>query len=166
MNSNSALTAASGHRARNTPRAVATPLPPLNLSHTGKQCPSSTARAAIIIQVALSPVKRPASLTAAIPFAVSNTSVRTPASGPTTRATLVAPMFPLPDLRTSPPPNSFVRSSPKGIEPRRYAAKGISRKAIEFSTMLSQASGAANEKLSTVVYSAPERFSLLSIRWN
>ncbi len=166
MNSKSALTAASGHKPRNTPSAVATPLPPLNLSHAGKQCPRSTAKAATIIHAALSPVKRPASQTAAVPFAVSSTRVRTPASGPTTRATLVAPMFPLPALRTSPPPNSLARSSPKGIEPRRYAASEISGKAIEFSTMLRQASAAASGKLSTVVYSAPEDFSLLSISWN
>src|SRR5213596_836332 len=57
--------------------------------------------------------------TAAAPFAVSNISVRTPASGPTTRATLVAPMLPLPALRTSPPPNNFASSNPKGIEPNR-----------------------------------------------
>ena len=35
-----AASAANGHRAIKTPSAVATPLPPLNLSHTGKQWPS------------------------------------------------------------------------------------------------------------------------------
>src|SRR5712691_1429881 len=132
--SSSALTAANGHRARNTPRAVATPLPPLNLSQTGKQCPSSTTKAAMVIQVALSLVTRPASQTAAAPFAVSKISVRIPASGPTTRATLVAPMFPLPALRTSPPPKDFASSTPNGIDPKRYAAKGIKLTVIENSS--------------------------------
>src|SRR6267378_2245960 len=50
-------------------------------------------------------------------------------------ATLVAPMLPLPALRTSVPPNNFARSNPKGIEPRRYAAKGIRRTVIEISGM-------------------------------
>src|SRR6266540_139959 len=40
-----AAKAAHGAIARKTPRPVATPLPPLNFNHTGKQCPT-TARAA------------------------------------------------------------------------------------------------------------------------
>src|SRR2546425_12754223 len=43
---------ASGQRTRNIPAAVATPLPPLNLSQMGKQWPARAASAAIIIQVA------------------------------------------------------------------------------------------------------------------
>ena len=109
---------ASGHRTRNIPAAVATPLPPLNLSQMGKQWPARAASAAIIIQVAESCESRAARSTAAEPFATSRISVRIPASGPTTRATFVAPMLPLPPLRTSVPPNNFARISPKGIAPR------------------------------------------------
>src|ERR1700688_1428829 len=71
-----AAKAAGAQRARKTPNAVATPLPPLKLSQIGKQCPSNTASPAIIIQVALSWEYRAASQTAASPFAVSSNKVK------------------------------------------------------------------------------------------
>src|SRR6267378_5533891 len=116
---------AGGHSARNAPAAVATPLPPRNFSQIGKQWPSSAARAATIIHVALSPVIRSAIQTGAAPFAISNSSVSTAGNGPATRATFVAPMLPLPDLRTSPPPNNRVNSTPNGMDPSRYATMGM-----------------------------------------
>src|ERR1700688_3285701 len=104
----SAATAAGAQSARKTPKAVATPLPPLKLSQIGKQCPSNTARPAIIIQIALSWEYRPAHQTAAYPRAVSNTSVRTPAPGPAPRVPLPAPIFPLPEGQISWPPKILV----------------------------------------------------------
>src|SRR6266851_3437152 len=60
---------AGGQSARYTPAAVATPLPPLNLSHTGKQWPTSAASPAITIHIALSFEYFPATSTATAPFA-------------------------------------------------------------------------------------------------
>src|SRR5690349_4928817 len=82
---------ARGDNTRNIPAAVATPLPPLNFSQTGKQCPSKAANAAIIIQVAASFESFLASKTAPAPLATSSTKVNTPARNPAARATLVAP---------------------------------------------------------------------------
>src|SRR6267154_5709757 len=116
---------AGGQSTRNAPAAVATPLPPRNFSQIGKQWPSSADSAASIIQVALPPVMRAASQTGAAPLAISNSSVSSAGNGPATRATFVAPMLPLPDLRTSPPPNNRVNSTPNGMDPSTYAAMGI-----------------------------------------
>src|ERR1700674_4511423 len=113
----SAATAAGAQNARKTPNAVATPLPPLKLSQIGKQCPSNTARPAIIIQVALSWEYRAASQTAAYPFVVSSAKVRMPAAGPATRVTLAAPILPLPEVRISLPPKILVIRIPNGMEP-------------------------------------------------
>src|SRR5581483_1779769 len=41
---------AAGESIRKTPAAVATPLPPLNFSHRGKQCPRNAATPASLIQ--------------------------------------------------------------------------------------------------------------------
>src|SRR5215472_18788408 len=79
MNKMTAARHASGDKTRNIPAAVATPLPPLNFSQTGKQCPSSAASAAIIIHVALSLVSFSASKTAPAPLATSSTKVSAPA---------------------------------------------------------------------------------------
>ena len=45
----------------------------------------------------------------------------TPAARPVVRSTLVAPIFPLPAARTSPPVFSLTSRYPKGIAPSRYA---------------------------------------------
>src|ERR1700690_3680788 len=90
---------AGGHRAPKTPAAVATPLPPRNPSQIGKQWPIRAHKPAIIIHVELWSERRAGRRTANEPFAASSNSVRIPASGPATRATLVAPMLPLPSLR-------------------------------------------------------------------
>src|SRR6266481_3221712 len=88
---------------RKTPSAVATPLPPENFSHTGKTWPKIAASPAYIMNRMLPSEKCPASQTAKNPFAASRTSVATPMDKPAVRATLAAPMFPLPIARTSPP---------------------------------------------------------------
>jgi len=62
---------APGKRQPRSPR----PCPPRKFSQIGKQCPSSAANAAIIIQVALSLLIRAASQTGAAPFATSNSNV-------------------------------------------------------------------------------------------
>src|SRR5271165_1086962 len=80
---------------------------------------------AIIIQVADSLVSRAAESTATEPLAASRTSVKIPANGPATRETLVAPILPLPALRTSLPPKVCATSKPKGMEPSRYATTGM-----------------------------------------
>src|SRR5271165_5546044 len=80
---------------------------------------------AIIIQVADSFVRRAAASTAVEPLAASRTSVKIPANGPATRETLVAPILPLPALRTSLPPKVCATSKPKGMEPSRYATTGM-----------------------------------------
>ncbi len=43
--------------------------------------------------------------------------------------TLVAPMLPEPILRMSPMPASFVKTSPKGIEPSKYPPKILKKTA-------------------------------------
>src|SRR3984893_11871073 len=114
-----AANAAGAHNARKTPSAAATPFPPLKFNQTGKQWPINAARPAITIQVALSLEYRAASETAAKPLAASSTSVKIPAAGPATRATLVAPILRLPAWRMSTRPKILAINSPQGMEPSR-----------------------------------------------
>jgi len=122
------------------------------------------AKPPIIITWAFRLVTRPASQTAAAPFAVSKTQRENPASGRRpTRATLVAPMLPLP-LCARPHRQAILRgASPKGIEPRSTRRKD--RKKSGRNPHREHAPSGLQpprmEKLSTVVYSAPEGFSLL-----
>src|SRR6266545_4778970 len=104
-----AAKAAHGAIARKTPRPVATPLPPLNFNHTGKQCPTTAraAAAATTQEVPASPVNHRATNTAAAPFNASSARVTTPATFPALRETLVAPVPPLPVLRMSAPLDNF-----------------------------------------------------------
>jgi hypothetical protein len=57
--------------------------------------------------------------TAAMPLAMSPSSVATAGSLPSVRRTLVAPMFPLPAARMSMPPASRATMYPIGIAPIR-----------------------------------------------
>ena len=100
---------------------VATPLPPLNFSHTGKLWPSTVAR----------PAKSPASMrptkpqfldttsTTSAPLPTSSSSVTTANDLLPVLSTLVAPMLPDPIRRMSPSPAMRVNTSPKGMEPIR-----------------------------------------------
>src|SRR5437899_6432459 len=118
-----AATIASAHSAPNLPAAVATPLPPRNLNQTGKQCPSNAKNPAMTMAPASPWITRPASDTASHPLPASNAKVSTPGNGPATRTTFVAPIFPLPVLRTSAPPKSLASISPNGIDPSRYETR-------------------------------------------
>src|SRR5262245_15458195 len=104
-----AAKAAHGAIARKTPRPVATPLPPLNFNHMGKQCPTTAraAAAATTQEVPDSPVSQRPPNTADAPFIASSASVTTPAAFPALRETLVAPVPPLPVLRMSAPLANF-----------------------------------------------------------
>src|ERR1700737_3663960 len=110
-----------------TPRPVATPLPPRNPSQTGKQWPSTAAtaqaaaRASWLANGAGSASVRDQS-TGARPFTASRISVAAAAPLPAARATLVAPMLPEPTARTSFPVFARAIKRPKGIDPQRYAA--------------------------------------------
>jgi hypothetical protein len=99
------------------PRKVATPLPPLKPSQTGKQWPRKAAKPATI--AAVSPARARAASTAAAPLAASSSSVAAAAALLPVRSTLVAPMLPEPMLLRSPRPRARAISTPKGIEPSR-----------------------------------------------
>src|SRR5438445_13428888 len=118
-----AATIASGHSAPKIPAAVATPLPQQTLNQDGKQCQSNAKNPAMTMTPASPCITRPASHTASHPLPASNARVSTPGNGPATRATFVAPIFPLPVLRTSAPPKSLASISPNGIDPSRYETR-------------------------------------------
>src|SRR5581483_2188694 len=105
---------AAGTRTASAPSAVATPLPPANRSVTGKTWPATAATAAAA--GAASPGTS-ATATGTAPFAASASSVSAPRRPPAVRATLLAPMFPLPLRRTSTPARR-ARRRPNGIEPQ------------------------------------------------
>ncbi len=108
-----------GFSAMTTPKKVATPFPPWNLSHRGKQCPTTQAIATKgaaegrIIKVIA---------TGIVPFRISAIRVMSARRGVVVLRTLVAPMLPEPFWRISSLPVICVRRSPKGILPKRYAA--------------------------------------------
>src|SRR5437660_8998826 len=112
--------AAQGASASETPKPVATPLPPRNLSQTGKQCPRTAPTAQAVGSQAASPRAR---ATGTKPFRASRASVAAAALFPAARATLVAPMFPEPTVRTSLPEVARAMSRPNGIDPHRYAKR-------------------------------------------
>jgi len=105
-------------RAKNAPKVVATPLPPLNLRYILKQCPSTA-------ESATRDAKSRAKYFLAIrtgknDFDISKSAVRKAASGPAARKTLVAPILPLPTVLTSTPLNSLQKINPKGMDATRY----------------------------------------------
>src|SRR5690348_1768288 len=112
---------------RKTPSAVATPLPPRNFIQHENMCPATAPSAAAIIHLAFPCIQLAAIHTAEYPFPASSSSVITPAVFPATRLTFVAPMFPLPDSRTSAPRDIFTIRYPNGIDPRKYATMGIAQ---------------------------------------
>ena len=101
---------------------VATPLPPLKRSQTGKLWPITAAN----------PATRPASQgararTATAPLPPSSTTVAAARALLPVRSTLVAPMLPEPSRRISPSPAVRVSTRPKGMEPSRYPAAAARR---------------------------------------
>src|SRR6202142_2813741 len=101
----------------NTPKLVATPLPPLNLRKTEKSCPSMQQRPTIPCPDISSPEYQ-ASQAAPVPFRKSPASVSKAGSLPVVLRTLVAPMLPLPDCLKS-IPLVFAIKRPVGIDPNR-----------------------------------------------
>src|SRR6202048_2671891 len=109
-------------RARNTPRAEATPLPPRKRSQMGKTCPRIAATAAATARAESGGAGGWAILTARKALPRSRKRVARARPLAPERATLVAPMLPLPVERMSSFLKMRTRTYPKGIEPRRYAA--------------------------------------------
>ena len=107
---------ACGERTRNTPAAVATPLPPRKRANNENTCPRIAQAPARASPHGPRPSATPRR-TAREPFATSARSVRTPKRTPTVRATFVAPMLPLPRDRTS-TPRDRPNQRPVGIDPR------------------------------------------------
>src|SRR5487761_906553 len=93
-------------KARRTPAEVATPLPPLKPSHTGKRWPST---AAIAATAANSGPKPRATATATAPLPASRMSVAAANPLRPVRSTLVAPILPEPIRLTSPKPASVAQ---------------------------------------------------------
>ena len=113
----SASRIACGARPRNTPRPVATPLPPENPRKGEKRCPSSAATA--VQTSAVSPrFRKRTATTGTQPLATSPSKVSRPAFVPALRATLVAPILPLPAWRIA-TPRRRAMSTPVGIEPHK-----------------------------------------------
>lgn len=82
-----------------TPRAVATPLPPLNPKNTGNKWPTNAASAVRAKAHSPSPHSAPQVLTISTgtsPLAASSNSVSAAAALEPERSTLVAPGLPLP----------------------------------------------------------------------
>ena len=114
-----AITANTGSPVNN-PRAAATdtPFPPLKPKYIGKQWPIMQAAPAAAFPA--SPQRyAPISIAIAV-LAASHRSVASPAFSPNTRATFVAPAFPLPSVLTSLPYAFFEIGIEAQKEPRRY----------------------------------------------
>lgn len=109
--------ATAGEYTRITPKAVATPFPPLNLRDIGKIWPRITATPDRAIQ---GPSRRFfAKMMVNVPFNKSPRSVMRAGTFPIVLNTFVAPIFPLPLFWISIPLYLEIRT-PKGIEPIRY----------------------------------------------
>ena len=104
------------------PRKVATPLPPLNLSHTGNIWPKNAARDDKYIKsVKYSFAKR----TGITPLVISNTNVRPAISLFPVLKTLVAPIFFEPIFLKSLFKKNLASIKPNGIEPDKYDKENI-----------------------------------------
>ncbi len=105
-------------RTKKTAKDVATPFPPLNLSHTGNIWPKIAQRPDVMSTVKSSK-KYDVTKIATAPLEASSIKVSNAINLPDFRSTLVAPIFPEPCLRISPCPAIFVRINPKGTEPKK-----------------------------------------------
>ena len=104
--------------ASSTPTVVATPLPPLNFSHTGKLCPMTAQNPAASMALG-SGMTNQVMPTAIAPLPESSSKVKNAASLLPVRSTLVAPMLPEPIWRRSPNPNSLAMTMPNGTAPNK-----------------------------------------------
>ena len=101
-------------RASKIPKYVATPLPPLNFSQTGKMWPKKARRQDNWI----SPGKCCCTIITGIyPFKISNINVSAAKNLLPVLSTFVAPIFPEPIFLISWSPKILVKINPKGIEP-------------------------------------------------
>ena len=96
------------------PSAVATPLPPRNINHTGAMWPMTAAAAAV---TAMSGPYACATATEMPPLPASSTRVMAASFLLPARRTLIVPILPEPILRMSPSPMERLSSRPKGTEP-------------------------------------------------
>ena len=101
-------------KANNTPKYVATPLPPLNFNQRGKTWPKKTISEDTYINsgkylIEISTGKKP--------FNISSNKVNSAKYLLPVLRTLVAPIFPDPIFLTSTFPKNFDKTKPKGIEP-------------------------------------------------
>src|SRR6266700_2949000 len=122
----SANTMPLGVSIKNDPSPVATPFPPLKRSHSGKICPAAAAKPATKGIMGWPGKRTEAAHTAPNPFMASSNSVTTPSAGDI-RATFVAPMLPLPVVRTSAPRQARTSKYPKGMEPKEYPMATVIR---------------------------------------
>ena len=114
-----------GSMTTNTPRVVATPLPPRKRRKTLKPLPMTAAMAETTTHHGSSP-SRVGTITAATPFRGSISMTASAGHGPTERRTLVAPMFPEPAVRMS-MPRMRATISPVGMAPTKYANSTTAR---------------------------------------
>ena len=121
-----------GHMATSAPKPVATPLPPLNLSHGEKICPAIAAMAMTIHTVNAfgemvltgrpsTPLICPVINTGSAPLSASSAKHMKPHLRPSARPTLVAPTLPLPTARKFTPFDLAI-NTPKGMLPHTKAA--------------------------------------------
>ena len=114
--------AATGAMASITPKAVATPLPPLNREKTVQLCPEIAAAPSRTLNNPLligTLTRCGIAATGANPLSMSMIRTIIPGIFPTTLNTFVAPMFPLPYSLMSIPLSNFPKTKPVGMEPIR-----------------------------------------------
>jgi len=101
------------------PTYVATPLPPLNLSHIGNTCPKKAHNEAIYISSGKFILTK---ITGIIAFATSNIKVVYPINLLPVLKALVAPILPEPISLISFFRKILVKIKPNGIDPIKYEA--------------------------------------------
>jgi len=109
-----------GDRTMSAAQPEAIPLPPLKLVNNGQLCPAIVASpVSECDQFGVSNIYTViATGIAAFPMSRANATI--PQIGPHTRATLVAPVLPLPKFLISIPFTSFPISKPNEMDPTRY----------------------------------------------
>src|SRR3569623_2979128 len=109
-----------GDRPSDPPSDVAPPLPPRPRRKIVNQRPTNVARPASATTTGRSGHSALAAVTGRNPFSASHSSTNTAHFLPGARATLVAPMLPLPTVRPS-MPRALPASNPEGNDPSTYA---------------------------------------------
>lgn len=110
-------------RPKRTPKLVAIPFPPLNLSKIDQLCPHILAIPKInlseSVDMVVFEILFESNTTGIMPLAISRKSAIIPILKPTTLNALVAPIFPEPTLRRSIFFVTFARIKAKGMDPKR-----------------------------------------------